>query len=553
MKFAITLIKAISGLLSVGLFGAFVYYTYLYQQNQEITNLTNANISLIMFLLSAVVLALLFITHDAYQTKGLGDALMKSIIEKINGPETDENSTKESLKEILQQISATGAENNQIMNSRMQEINDCLDKLNTITSTSSEQMNNTFVSLQNTCEQISSYVNIIKQEKEKEPKSDHSGDFAVLITTLSKLSSDLTNLNNLNLEALNKISTNINQIISHHNEMNDDVRAISDKMNYLHPELRSCPVTTISQPIETDEELEAPESIADFYADDFTNNTFDNNDIITDEEPVIEDIVTDEEPIVEEFVTDEEPIIEDVMTDEEPVIEDIVTDEEPIVEEFVTDEEPVIEDVMTDEEPVIEEKPKEKPTFDTDYYKADEDTIFGVPTDKIPMYEHNPNKKSELFALETDTPFGTPLSDEMPTYDPSLEPKEKIDLSFDTESQFGTSDGEGNPMYEEPEEKTSFEATDPYGIPSSEKMPTFEPPVEKEEKIDLSFDTESQFGAIPENDDEKKLETIFNEDFASEMSELDILKDEEPTQIEEDIDISTLLDENPNDNNEENK
>ena len=445
---------------------------------------------------------------------------MKSIIEKINGPETDENSTKESLKEILQQISATGAENNQIMNSRMQEINDCLDKLNTITSTSSEQMNNTFVSLQNTCEQISSYVNIIKQEKEKEPKSDHSGDFAVLITTLSKLSSDLTNLNNLNLEALNKISTNINQIISHHNEMNDDVRAISDKMNYLHPELRSCPVTTISQPIETDEELEAPESIADFYADDFTNNTFDNNDIITDEEPVIEDIVTDEEPIVEEFVTDEEPIIEDVMTDEEPV---------------------------------IEEKPKEKPTFDTDYYKADEDTIFGVPTDKIPMYEHNPNKKSELFALETDTPFGTPLSDEMPTYDPSLEPKEKIDLSFDTESQFGTSDGEGNPMYEEPEEKTSFEATDPYGIPSSEKMPTFEPPVEKEEKIDLSFDTESQFGAIPENDDEKKLETIFNEDFASEMSELDILKDEEPTQIEEDIDISTLLDENPNDNNEENK
>ena len=238
---------------------------------------------------------------------------------------------------------------------------------------------------------------------------------------------------------------------------------------------------------------------------------------------------------------------------EEPVIEDIVTEEEPIVEEFVTDEEPVVEDVMTDEEPVIEEKPKEKPTFDTDYYKADEDTIFGVPTDKIPMYEHNPNKKSELFALETDTPFGTPLSDEMPTYDPSLEPKEKIDLSFDTESQFGTSDGEGNPMYEEPEEKTSFEATDPYGIPSSEKMPTFEPPIEKEEKIDLSFDTENQFGVIPENDDEKKLETIFNEDFASEMSELDILKDEEPTQIEEDIDISTLLDENPNDNNEENK
>ena len=69
MKFAAALIKIFSGTLSAIVFGAFLYYTYQYQISKDTEYLFTANMALIVFLISSVCFALLFVLFDVYQSK----------------------------------------------------------------------------------------------------------------------------------------------------------------------------------------------------------------------------------------------------------------------------------------------------------------------------------------------------------------------------------------------------------------------------------------------------------------------------------------------------
>ena len=145
--------------------------------------------------------------------------------------------------------------------------------------------------------------------------------------------------------------------------------------------------------------------------------------------------------------------------------------------------------------------------------------------------------------LASDDPFGNSISEEMPMYDPTIPVEEKIDLSFDDENQFGNSEIE-IPVYEQTDEITSLEPDNPYGTPISDTLPTYEPPSEPEIKQDLSMDINEQFGAPINLDGEdysfnsQPKPSTFNEDLANELANLDILKNDNEVSYDKDDEIS---------------
>ena len=97
MKFAAGLIKIFSGVLSAFVFGAFLYYTYQYQTRKDADNLFTANIALVVFLISSVTFALLFIVFDIYQNKNNESDLVKL----LKGTDLNRNTENSNITDLL--------------------------------------------------------------------------------------------------------------------------------------------------------------------------------------------------------------------------------------------------------------------------------------------------------------------------------------------------------------------------------------------------------------------------------------------------------------------
>ena len=620
MKFAITLIKFFSGLLSAVILGAFVYYLQLYIQTKDNANLVISNITFVLFIISSIVFALVFMAYDAYRNKNSGENLVKDIMNNIkNFNHTADTDSLSTIIASLQKLSSSNNDNNNFLVEKIKSLSEQLQSLNSSVTTSSEQQKSTSQSLTSLQEQISTNIANIQQDKTPETINDLENKLDALIQNISNLSTDVNNLNSRTLDIIHEINKNVNEI----NNNQKIIKSISEKINLLHPELNDG--DTSSAFIDDNENLQNTDekiSVADFYEQQINNKTdetpvFENNftdsvinaapeiNLEGNNEPFIEEPVSFEvetpvfesdfaepvinaepeinlkennEPFMEEPVSleAETPVFENNFT--EPVINtepeiNLEENNEPFMEEpisvnsFLYDTSGDFQESSIKLEPITEFDTSETPISLSDILQVPENTpieqdihtseihensIEAIKEEIKDMPIYDPEKAliatDNPALLASDDPFGSALSNEIPMYDPTIPVEEKIDLSFDDAQQFGNQETE-TPVYDQNDEVISLAPDNPFGTPLSDTIPVYEQPLDIEDKPDLSMDINEQFGAPVNLDGEDysfsspNLSSAFNDELANELANLDILKNDTPTDNKniEDISLDELL------------
>ncbi len=397
MKFAALLVKIFSGILSAFTFGMFLYSTYRYQLTQDSSNLLLANITLVIFLLSSLTFALLFITFDAYQNKGLGDELVKSILEKAGNISTNDKSNN--TEALLQTITQTNIETTNSLNSSIGALNESISQISNSSAQNDGSYYETLNQLVNICAQISQNVENIGFTNEKNNDAK-DGSLAVLTATVARLSSDLNQLNSRLIDSVDTISKNLANSINVHSKIDNDIKDImlniiknqkdeTSTMFENHPAI--LPDVAEDLPVlKEPEETKPLESVANFYDEHFEDVTKQQNS----EEPI--DIFTEEE-------FNPEPL--DIFTEEAPTEEtplDIFTEEAP------TEETPL--DIFTEEAPqdlnLVEEEGYEEKAFNTNLNTIFNDDFANELAD-LDILKDNDNSVDELISDEDD-PYKLP-------------------------------------------------------------------------------------------------------------------------------------------------
>ena len=98
-----------------------------------------------------------------------------------------------------------------------------------------------------------------------------------------------------------------------------------------------------------------------------------------------------------------------------------------------------------------------------------------------------------------------------------------------------------------PTNPAMLESDDPYGIPSDGPMP--EAPIDRGElQADNPFGIPPTDNDVTPNADHSQLDAIFNDQFAADIADLDILKDDNnnENQQSEEIDLNSLFENDKN-------
>ncbi|MDO4162458.1 MAG: hypothetical protein Q4D80_05605 [Pseudomonadota bacterium] len=492
MKFAATLIKIFCGGLSAFFFGAFLYYTYQYQLTQESSNLMIANIALIIFLVSSLIFALLFIIFDAYQNRNLSDLLAKAL--QNTGSKLQEDNGNTNVVDLLSHISSY---NNQI-NLQLQSLNNGLNSINDAAAANSANLQNSFNQLSEICGKISHYVDSIKNEnqKENERNAGRTGDLAVLISTVSRLSSDINNLNGRLLDVVNQISQNITTSIHSHTNIDNEIKGLLQKIISSKDTISDnnntvdVPATDTSVIPQSPEDILAEsdtssdlQSVADFYEQ--------RTGTITAEE-------SDFSPEPENITIDN-----DVRQKNEERIEELLTAPKT--------------DISVDEPLSDRNEPQEKILPET--ITEPEIPVQNQPNNDEPLPAESFNDGQKFTASELSEQFDTPA-----------EPQQN-DIYSDFAAAYTAAEADIPAASEIPADAFSIEASDPFNPPAdylAEKSVNDAP---------VSLD-------IPEENtthDKAVLDNIFDDKFAAEISDLDILKDDKDISAADTLSVEDLL------------
>ncbi len=522
MKFAATLIKIFSGILSAIIFGVFLYYTYQYQLTQETSNLLIANIALVIFLISSLVFALLFLTFDAYQNKGLGELFVHSLQNGSLGNDSKQNN----IPNILSHISSAEDRTNQLLENHFQILNNGLNSLNSNSTENTTSLQTTLNQLTTICGQISEYVDNIKTENAKEIQRNagHSGNFAVLVSTVSRLSSDINDLNGRLLDVVNQISHNVSTSIQSHTDIDNEIKDLLKKIlldrtdksqpaNEQQPvtqayPAQNTPTTTIKNPLSEDNSNESqPQSIADFYEERYAqkqNVIEEKNDGISVKDTEIDDvpevaeedadIIQENEQRIDELLSS--PLQENTFSPEaddktehqqEIIVEDNVADDIAQKEEKLPWEEPLSTEIEDAQQKFISSE-------DSTNNEVLDNNIVAAPENQ-PILENDYLTSSEAFSKTSkDEPHFDEISQNL---------AQKTDTSVQNEPHFDT---------------FSIEKADSLNIPTDYLT-------EKDSEAEPVLDMPQEEKENEEKENEVKLDTIFNDNLANELADLDILKD----------------------------
>ena len=505
MKFAAGLIKIFSGVLSAFVFGAFLYYTYQYQTTKDADNLFTANIALVVFLISSVTFALLFIVFDIYQNKNNESDLVKL----LKGTDLNRNTENSNITDLLVKIASFNNQTNQLLDGHFKELTTGINNLNNKSDLNGTNFQNTLQQLTAICGEISQYVDNIKTEnaKENQRNAGHSGSFDVLVATVSRLSSDLNDLNGRMLDVVNQISKNVTTSIQSHTDIDNEIKELLQKILLAKNNVNTSEIiseSTVSTPALTpdttknieDESGEAPQSVADFYEEHLKNSTAEKIDEVP-EEP---DEVEEDDEIQQENEQRIDELLKAPLTDEsfEPTTNDLTESQ------F----ENLVEDQVADDIAAKETKEPWKEPLSTEISDA-EQTYTQQPTAIEPYFE-TPNEQSETF--DTTANF-------QDTTTPETITSQELPSSF------------------------SLEAADPFN-PSPEHFEDLagKQSLTDEKPISLDLEDEEPVSLdLPNEESNVKLDDIFNDNFASEIADLDILKDNGNNQNEGKISVEDLL------------
>ena len=550
MKFAAALIKIFSGTLSAIVFGAFLYYTYQYQISKDTEYLFTANMALIVFLISSVCFALLFVLFDVYQSKNTESDLVKL----LKSSDLNENSEKTNIADLLVKIASSSNMTNQILDGHFKELNNGLNTLNNSSEINGTNFQATLDQLTVICGEISQYVDSIKNEnvKENQRAAGHSGNFDVLVTTVSRLSSDLNNLNGRLLDVVNQISKNVTTSIQSHTDIDNEIKELLQKIllakNGENPDIKLNMLQSPDnnpQPAEDETNESEPQSVADFYEQHFKDiqeNEEEKNEAAPAEISADADVLNENENRIDELLTT--PVSDEVIT---PQSLDLTEHQSEIF----------TEDKIADDAALQEaQNPWEQPMADEihdaeqEYSQSSENTELPILTaDDTDIMHDNPETtidsttNSETSAKLTENQN----TDVAPSLTENSELPAEIESSPLIEEQNKTASGLELASYEKPVNEPYFEqtpvknSTNDFSLEASDP---FNPSPEHYADISLTPQTADEEPVsldAPNKDSNVKLDDIFNDNFAMEMADLDILKDDNNNKNTGEISVEDLL------------
>lgn len=591
MKFAAALIKIFSGALTAVVFGAFLYYTYQYQTTKDAEDLFTANMALIVFLISSVCFALLFILFDVYQSKNTESDLVKLLKSSdLNG-----NSEKTNIADLLVKIASFSNLTNQLLDGHFKELNNGLNTLNSSSETNSTNFQSTLEQLTNICGEISQYVDSIKTEnaKENQRAAGHSGNFDVLVATVSRLSSDLNNLNGRLLDVVNQISKNVTASIQSHTDIDNEIKELLQKIllakNGENPDIKLNMLQSPDnnpRPAEDETNESEPQSVADFYEQHFKDiqeNEEEKAEAVPTEVSEDDEVLDENESRIDELLT--APATDEVIAPQsldltEPQTESIAENQaaddtaeqeakepwaEPMAAEISDAEQEY--SAQPDEQPIASEPYAEQPLeLPAESYaeqpaeqQAEEQQAPVSAADEavIPAAEAEEQTKQPIIAEPaadwdntqnfTDSVL-QPEDFELPAEvsSPDLPAAKEEPVISDEPAIYDKPKNE--PYFEQapvkiPASDFSLEASDPFN-PSPEHFEDLKQAVQTSGAAPVSLDLQDEEPVsldLPNEESNVKLDDIFNDDFASEMADLDILKDDTNNQNTGEISVEDLL------------
>lgn len=550
MKFAAALIKIFSGTLSAIVFGAFLYYTYQYQISKDTEYLFTANMALIVFLISSVCFALLFVLFDVYQSKNTESDLVKLLKSSdLNG-----NSEKTNIADLLVKIASSSNMTNQILDGHFKELNNGLNTLNNSSEINGTNFQATLDQLTVICGEISQYVDSIKNEnvKENQRAAGHSGNFDVLVTTVSRLSSDLNNLNGRLLDVVNQISKNVTASIQSHTDIDNEIKELLQKIllakNGENPDIKLNMLQSPDnnqQPAEDETNESEPQSVADFYEQHFKDiqeNEEEKNEAAPAEISADADVLNENENRIDELLTT--PVSDEVITPQsldltehqsEIFTEDKIADDAALQEAQSPWEQPMADEIHDAEQEYSQSSENtELPILtadDTDIMHDNPETTIDSTTNSETSAKLTENQNTDVASSLTE-------NSELPA---------EIESSPLIEEQNKTASGLELASYEKPVNEPYFEqtpvknSTNDFSLEASDP---FNPSPEHYADISLTPQTADEEPVsldAPNKDSNVKLDDIFNDNFAMEMADLDILKDDNNNKNTGEISVEDLL------------
>ena len=550
MKFAAALIKIFSGTLSAIVFGAFLYYTYQYQISKDTEYLFTANMTLIVFLISSVCFALLFVLFDVYQSKNTESDLVKL----LKSSDLNENSEKTNIADLLVKIASSSNMTNQILDGHFKELNNGLNTLNNSSEINGTNFQATLDQLTVICGEISQYVDSIKNEnvKENQRAAGHSGNFDVLVTTVSRLSSDLNNLNGRMLDVVNQISKNVTTSIQSHTDIDNEIKELLQKIllakNGENPDIKLNMLQSPDnnpQPAEDEAHESEPQSVADFYEQHFKDiqeNEEEKNEAAPAEISADADVLNENENRIDELLTT--PVSDEVITPQsldltehqsEIFTEDKIADDAALQEAQSPWEQPMAEEIHDAEQEYSQSSENtELPILTAD----DTDIMHDNPETTIDSTTNSETSAKLTENQNTDAATSLTENSELPA---------EIESSPLIEEQNKTASGLELASYEKPVNEPYFEqtpvknSTNDFSLEASDP---FNPSPEHYADISLTPQTADEEPVsldAPNKDSNVKLDDIFNDNFAMEMANLDILKDDNNNKNTGEISVEDLL------------
>ena len=549
MRFVLALVRMLGIFLSICLFCAFLYFGFINQQNE------NAKIfsygSLILFVFSTVITSLASVSFENYQNKKQNTAIFNKISDKLQEIHVTPQATEpqeDRVTPFLEKLTADGSNTAEAIHLGFDKINKLLtsiqegnsaktlnfgfeslnNRLNEIQQASTSQTEQIFSSLAGLTtlpEQISSLLaNAGNNPTEASPQLE------VLQRTILQINDDIDQSNTQTTNAINMIKNDVADL--QHKQLNVETKLedIITKLDYLLPLIQEMAENNVS-----------------------LINSNSQTPPIASEEPV-----TEETPVTSASVADF--IVEEPVTEEAPVTSDPVADfiaEEPVTEEAPVTSDPVAEVIA--EEPVTEEAPvtsdssvddiTTENTIDLNTYLTNDDTtLVSLDSDDNSWSPHE-EVLADKPEYEAENPFGTPAAQNISKLLPEIE-GETDPTVYASDTPFGSAglgSTENMPDLPAPTNPAMLESDDPYGIPSDGPMP--EAPIDRGElQADNPFGIPPTDNDVTPNADHSQLDAIFNDQFAADIADLDILKDDNnnENQQSEEIDLNSLFENDKN-------
>lgn len=543
MKFVLALIRAFGIVLSICLFCAFMYYTFIDQHEAENGKMLSYG-SLLLFVLSTVITSLVSVGFENYQNKKQDSALINRIIDKMQSLTLPAVTSGEVVAPDIATLADMLTENNNIaaetLRQGLESINQRLsdlpsDNFSKKVDFGIESLNNRLTEIQETLSAKNQMPDFTEMTAISEKLTQFGQDFeniknqmpdftkmTAVSEKLMQFGQDFENIKNQMTRNLNEISQELSVLKKQQKNYDDALKDISSKLDYLLPLMHNV----------MQKNMLSQRGFTDFSEEknDVEAEEFDNSKNIKDTENILPSEDNDEKQT--DVVSEEKEVSEDKHEAVAEEIAEIKSEPEVIAEE------------------VSENELESSDSIDLNKYLSNED-IEAVSLETQENTSDNNKVLADTPEYVAENPFGAPVKNSTGKHLPKIEAG--IDPSlYSSDTPFGAENAgstDDMPDLPPPTNPAMLESDNPYGVVSENA--DYEVPTENG-----SLEADNPFGAPVDNadsydekmKDKTQLKEIFNDKFAEEMAALDILKDDDDTAVSksadeayEEIDLNELL------------